>query len=132
VTEEITARALLDFIRTKAPKSAEEKTWMSDGWLWMQTELDEQIIHTDYEPETFNLPGGSYTPDFRHITASGLVIFVEVKATKRQKNYRDARSKLRAAAALNPMYLWYEARLGKDTWEIERIEGDAFVGEVGL
>lgn len=59
---------------------------------------------------TFKIPGGGYTPDWC-ILIDGQWVFVENKASKKQANYRDARSKLRAAAALNPWFRFYEVRL---------------------
>ena len=69
-----------------------------------------------YEPMTFAIPGGRYTPDFELILPDRDV-FVEVKGSKRQKNYRDARSKLRAAAETYPERCWYEYRMDTQEWE---------------
>ena len=106
-------------------RSETEREWAEgNGMLYVSLEFDgARVLRMDYEPETFNLPGGSYTPDFRCILETGQVIFVEIKGSKKQKGYRDARSKLRAAAELNPMYTFVVAVGGKDGFELEVIDG---------
>ena len=45
------------------------------------------------------------------------------RASRKQRGYRAARSKLRAAAALNPFYHWIEARYSapNENWELEQL-----------
>lgn len=69
------------------------------------------VVIMKYEPITFNLPGGRYTPDFMVIFEDGEILFIEIKGSKRQKNYRDARSKLRSAHAIHPYFTWAEIRI---------------------
>jgi hypothetical protein len=103
------AKALIP--STDKYRSRWERAWATFGKAILEQDSGSKVVAMDYEPETFNLPGGSYTPDFRAILDDGTIVFIEVKANKYQKNYRDARSKLRAAQELNPYYAWMEARI---------------------
>ena len=100
-------------------RSGVEREWSTVGSLLLEDELGTSVALTLYEPFVVNLPGGRFTPDFLHILDDGRLVFCEVKVSKRQKNYRDARSKLRAAACLHPWALWLEARRPRGNWEIE-------------
>jgi hypothetical protein len=83
---------------------------------------------------SFNLPGGRYTPDFFILFSDGTIAFVEVKqeAVSRSgkryyagKSYRDSRSKLRAAAVLNPWFSFYQATYNTQTgWRLEKIDAN--------
>lgn len=116
-------------------KSAEERWWDTHGALIIGNEFDSAVVATYYEKVSFKVPGGSYTPDFMHVLADGRMVYVEVKAlilktkiidrrdgtsevkqvhnSRAQHGYREARSKLRAAAECYPFYIWVEARVGK-------------------
>lgn len=87
-------------------KSKAEEDYAAYGPILIGDEFGEKVVLTMYEPMTFRLPGGKYTPDFLHLLQSGTHVFVEVKGSKKQKNYRDARSKLRAAAEMYSFYSW--------------------------
>lgn len=90
------------------------------GAILIGEDLSCPVQLTLYEPLSFNIPGGSYRPDFLHILQDGRLVLVEIKGSKRQPNYRDARSKLRAAAELYPWAAWVEARVdGRGACEIE-------------
>jgi len=65
-------------------------------------------VFIGYEWFSFRLPGGSYTPDFSVLTIGGKWICFEIKGSYNQSNYRDARSKIRAAASLNPWFQFFE------------------------
>ena len=73
-----------------------------------------------YEPLRFKIPGGAYTPDWLCLLADGRIVLVETKGSKRQKNYRDARSKLRAVAAVYPWWVWVEV-VESEGWKVEVI-----------
>ena len=123
-----------------------ERWWDTHGALIIGNECASAVVMTYYHPLTFHLPGGTYTPDFKHILADGRVVLIEVKAlilktkyvdladgtseakqvhnSRAQYGYRDARAKLRAAASIYPCFLWVEARIGKrGAYEIEFING---------
>lgn len=107
-------------------KSKAEEDWSVFGPMFLYDEFDERVQIMHYEPVTFNIPGGQYKPDFLAILQSGRVVIIEVKASKKQRNYRDARSKLRAAASLFPFFTFVEAigvfdKRDKSyvTWELE-------------
>lgn len=120
------AAARADVGRLMADKrSTAEREWEREGWMLLLPVLErdpaERVLLTLYEPLTLNLPGGRYTPDYLHILSSGEQIFVEIKGSKKQKGYRDARSKLRAAAEVFPFWTFVEAMGGRDGWEIEEV-----------
>jgi hypothetical protein len=95
------------------------------GALVLRGILGKKIIHLDYHPVAFLLPGETYKCDFLALACDGSQYFVECKGTNKSKNYRDARSKLRAAAARFPYWNFLEARWPDQrrelAWEIERI-----------
>ena len=104
-------------------RSKAEEAWAGIGALWVGDWFKQAVAKELYEPMSFNLPGGSYTPDFLYFLADGTHVFCEVKGSKQQKNYRDARSKLRAAAELHPWYNWTQAtQAGRGAWDFEEIE----------
>jgi hypothetical protein len=78
--------------------SAEEKLWSTicEAILW---DYGMVVVRTVYHPFTLHLDGGKYTPDFLHILDDATQLVVEVKGSRKQRGYRDARTKLRAAAA---------------------------------
>jgi hypothetical protein len=114
---------LLEFLRDAG--SGIENLWSNGiGKILIESETNNRVIFTGYEWYTFKLPGGSYTPDYNYLMENGLWVMVEIKHGKHQPNYRDARSKLRAAAALNPWFVFYECRCEGGNWVLERIYPD--------
>jgi hypothetical protein len=121
MTDDLVARANLAALVPVYDSKAEE-WWATYGALLLADELAQAVSLTLYHPLTFHLPGGSYTPDYCHILADGTMVVIEVKGSKMQKNYRDARAKLRAAADVYRWLTWYEARVdGRGGFELERI-----------
>lgn len=116
------ARALL--ARMVSPyRSKAEEAWAGIGAAWVMDWFGQAVVHELYEPMSFNLPGESYTPDFCYFLEDGTMVFCEVKGSRMQKNYRDARSKLRAAAALHPWFIWTQAtQAGRGAWDFEEIK----------
>lgn len=103
-------------------KSKAEAAWSQVNALWLEDWFQCKLVRQFYEPLSFKLPGGSYTPDFLSILADGRMVFTEVKGSKHQKNYRDARSKLRAAAELYPFFIWTQAtQAGRGAWDFEEV-----------
>jgi hypothetical protein len=112
-------------------RSTLEAEWAAVGPAVIAETTGQPVAFTLYEPLTFHLPGGSYTPDFLHILQDGEQCFVEVKAliigkngennSRSQRGYRDARAKLRAAADVYPFYTWFEVRIARHTYDLERI-----------
>lgn len=98
--------ALADLVALARPayKSKAELTYASIASVAMLHLFGESAVLVLYEPLTFNLPGGSYTPDFMQILESGRIVFTEIKGSVKQKNARDSISKLRAAAAVYPFF----------------------------
>jgi hypothetical protein len=94
----------------------------------IEAETGRKIIFQGYEWQTFKLPGGRYTPDWSYLLDDNTWVHVELKASKLQPGYADARSKLRATASLNPWYKFYEfrAKTIKDGggFELELIKPD--------
>ena len=114
-----TARAKLPI--ADGYKSDVERAWATTGAHYLMTLYLCPVAVMYYEPLSVNLPGGRYTPDFLAIMENGLLVFVECKGSKSQRGYRDARAKLRAAAALCPWAEWVEARGGGGRFEVEVI-----------
>jgi hypothetical protein len=109
-----------------AGRSNSECRWAALGKATIEDEFDSAVVFAGYEWMSFKLPGGSYTPDWDYRLADGRWVLVEVKANVKQSNYRDARSKLRAAAALNPWFDFVEVMAEKGGgFELERIRPEA-------
>lgn len=107
-------------------KSAAEEWWANMGPIIIGDELGSPVVDARYEPLALRIPGGSYKFDFYYLLADGREVALEVKGSKRQKNYRDARSHLRAAAEWWPQWTWYEVRIARPgVFELERIDGRA-------
>lgn len=117
-------KARADLSRLVSPyRSKAEEAWAKVGALWVGDWYKQAVIDWRYEPASFTLPGGSYKCDFMYILADGLIVFTEVKGSKKQANYRDARSKLRAAAELYPWFIWTQAtQAGRGQWDFEEIK----------
>jgi len=102
-------------------KSKNESDWATFGSMILFAELQTATQWQGYEPVTFNIPGGRYKPDFMHVLADGRIAWVEVKGSKKQRGYRESRSKLRAAASIHPWFIWIEAIGEYMSWEIETL-----------
>ena len=118
--------------------STPERLFQNEGFLLLTELLPDGVFIEAmvYEWLTFNLPGGKYTPDFGLICTDNSWIFVEVKqetVSKRSgrvfrgQSYRDSRSKLRAAASLNPWCKFYMAAYSRGGWRLEYIEPTEFI-----
>ena len=99
---------------------SQEEAWAREGVLWIQSLLDRAVAASFYHPLTFHLAGESSTPDWLNIFSDGRLAFFEIKGSRKQKGYRDARSKLRAAAALFPCFAFYEALVTLDRGQLAR------------
>ena len=119
--EDVTAGADVAAMLT-AYKCHAEEAWAGYGSMVLLGELGQHTAVMLYEPMSFRLPGGSYLPDFMHLLEDGRIVYVEIKGSKHQKGYRDARSKLRAAAELHPWFTWIEARQERGSWIVEVIK----------
>lgn len=119
-------------IRTDPYKSDVERRWAREGHLHLIAEFWEgrYVAETVYEGVSFSVAGGRFKPDFFLVLDSPeddiepVFCFVEVKGRRpsAQRNYRDSRSKLRAAAERYPWFYFYQAHPVKGgRWEIEPI-----------
>lgn len=108
-----------------AAKSSYEQTWRAIGDAMIAEFFGSPVTWRGYEWMSFKLPAAKYTPDFSYRLADGRMIHVEVKPSKFSDNYRDSRSRLRAAATLNPFFIFAEARVEKGRWILEIIEPDS-------
>lgn len=104
-----------------AARSATERKWRETGRVLVEKLFENVVCFAGYEWMGFKLPGGSYTPDWCYLLEDGRWIHIEVKASRFQRSYRDARSKLRAAASLNPWFTFCEARPEEAGWVLEII-----------
>lgn len=115
-------------MRTNPFKSEEEK------FFWDMVNVIPQcvpafdncsVLSAMYEPMTLRLSATQYTPDFFVYlqTPSGKLIMVtEVKGSKKQKGYRETRTKLLDAAALYPMFIFYEVLVDAKVKRFESFE----------
>ena len=113
----ITALANVQALMPRYDSDSEE-WWASYGALLLGDEAGSPVALTQYHALTLHLPGGSYTPDFLHILADGRLVVVEVKGSQKQRGYRDARAKLRAAADLYRWATFYEARIARGSCDV--------------
>lgn len=85
-----------------------------------------------YEWMSFNLPSSIYTPDFAAILADGRMVFVEVKASKKQRHYLISRYKMRVVSSLNPFFDFCiaipEERSHNTLWDIDPIPAERRLG----
>lgn len=105
-------------------RSDTEFRWRTIGIPLIENEFGQKVVFCGYEWISFKIPGGSYTPDFFMLLEDGTQVCIEIKASQMQAGYRDARSKLRASASLNPWIIFYESRLDKNGWLLEKIPPD--------
>jgi len=99
-------------------KSSTEQQFSLLGAAILREALGAAVAAMFYEPCRWKIPGGHYTPDFLAILDTGQVVFIEIKGSRKQRNYRDARSKLRAAADVYRMFVWCEV-VEEDGWRVE-------------
>lgn len=124
-------RELITFLQSS--RSSLERRWQESGRAEIEKKFGPVCVML-YEWVSFKLPGGSYTPDFNYLLADGCWVHVEVKGSRMQSNYRDARSKLRAASTLNPWYTFVEVRPEKGgmwTLEVVKPDPDYLAGLIG-
>lgn len=115
-------------------ESSVEAKWLPFSLVVITRKFPEMggVFLERIRPVSFHLPGGIYTPDFYYLMNDGSRIVVEVKGSKFQSNYRDARGKLRAAATLNPDHVFCEVmpnRESENGWSVEVIEPDEDYGK---
>lgn len=103
-------------------KSSQEGAFAQVAHALLADEFGLAVERLDYEPVTWNLPGNRYTPDFVAILEDGRIVHIEVKGSRKQRGYRDARSKLREAAAMHPEYTWVEAIVTLRRGQLANIE----------
>src|SRR3990167_7315475 len=99
-------------------RSHAERDWSLVGAAVLSDELGELTVQQYYEPVTFHIPGGNYTPDFLHVCESGLGIIVEVKDCRYLQSYRDSRAKLRACAEYYPFFIYVMVNR-KEGWKVD-------------
>ena len=103
-------------------KSNCERRFADLGPTLLGAHFGRRVVRMDYESCSRKVPGGRYTPDFEAWLEDGTTVYVEVKGSKRQKGYRDSRSKLRAAAEVYPMFTWIQV-VESEGWTVEVIGG---------
>lgn len=103
-------------------KSKAEGTFAGFNTVFWHAYLGSDLVLLLYEPCRWAISGGHYTPDFMAVLEDGRMVFVEVKGSKKQRNYRDARSKLRAAVEIYPFFTWIEV-VEENGWPVEVLDG---------
>lgn len=113
------------FLDARTPYEAKALQFLKPA---IEEETKKLIHFAGYEWVTFSLPGGSYTPDWSFLMDDNTWVRVEVKASRMQPGYKDARSRLRATASLNPWDAFYEFRMNTKAegggWALEKIRPD--------
>lgn len=109
--------------------SLPEKTFEQTGIYHLAAHINRSFVYMHYEPMSFIIPSGKYTPDFLVIDTLGVQHFVETKEDVRDRRgkkvmvagYRDSRVRWTEAAEIFTMYRWYWATYNRrtDTWEFE-------------
>jgi hypothetical protein len=99
--------------------SKEEIQWRQAGTPLLEEMCEEKVVMVQHPSLTYPIPGGHYTADFLYFMASGLRINVEVKGSKFQKGYKDARARMRAAASLHPYDRFIMAMPFMGDWELD-------------
>lgn len=103
-------------------KSGSERQFALLGRAILREHFDVAVAAMFYEPCRWKIPGGNYTSDFMAVMEDGRIVLVEVKGSRKQKGYRDARSKLRAVAEIYQFFTWIEC-VEQDGWTVEVIGG---------
>lgn len=109
-----------------AAESREEQRWHVNGEdiPLIQDYFDQKVALCKPKAQSYNLPGGRYSPDYLYILEDGTRVVVEVKGSKFQKGYRDAVAKMKAAATLH----WYDKFMlvmwANGHWELTEILPD--------
>jgi len=117
------AKADVDALVPKYKSGSEEKFALT-GRAILGDAFGVPVLAMWYEPCKWKIPGGHYTPDWMAVLDTGQVLFVEIKGSRKQKGYRDARSKLRAASEIYSIYTWCEV-VEQDGWRVEVLNGSS-------
>lgn len=102
-------------------RSRAERDFANLGAAILGARFGVAVLEMRYEAVKFHIPGGTYTPDFLAVLKTGQILLIEIKGSRRQKNYRDARSKLRAAAECYPWWTWCEC-VAQDGYRVEVVK----------
>lgn len=114
-------------------ESKTEIDWLKYHASCIENHFSSKIVVMRPKSTTFHILGSSYTPDFEYLLENGQRVFVEVKGSKFQPNYRDARSKLKMTATLHWDKSFVEVMPDKNLesgWSMEDISPDDEYGEL--
>jgi len=109
----------------KAAESNEERRFRSFGKALIERMFGREVIFTGRAWFKFQLPGVVYTGDWYYLLDNGRWVIVEVKGSKLQSGYRDARTKLSICATLNPWFTFIQVLPDHglpDGWSLEVID----------
>ena len=101
-------------------KSNCERRFADLGPTLLGAHFGAECLVFEYEPCRWVIPGGHYKPDWLCVLSDCRVVYVEVKGSKNQRGYRDARAKLRAAKSVYPWWVWCEV-VESEGWKVEVI-----------
>lgn len=120
------ARAELD---RRDKMSLPEKQFEQSGIYLLAERISRPIVYLHYEPFSFVIPSGRYTPDFLAIDSLGQHHFVETKEDVRDRRgkkvmvagYRDSRVRWTECAEIFAMYhfWWFSYSRRSGSWDIE-------------
>jgi len=105
-------------------ESLEEKRWLIMGVPLIENHFSQKVVLWKPKVISYQLPGGRYTPDFYYILEDGTRLNIEVKGSKYQRGYKDARNRMRTAATLYWFDVFMMVISEAGTWQLELIEPD--------
>ncbi|MBN1348395.1 hypothetical protein JXJ21_03235 [candidate division KSB1 bacterium] len=113
-------------IRFSPYRSNTEQAWAMVGQFLIADKFNATVKWWSYEAIRLALGNAWYTPDFIYWLSDGRVVLVEVKGSKKQKGYRDSRTRQRVATGLFPLFVFVEAlyagnrNFNLEIWENKR------------
>ena len=99
-----------------------EIEWADSGEMALAKHAEVITVDMKYEPITFKTGELRYTPDFMHVDIFGAIIFVEVKASEKQRGFQYSLARLKATAAAFPWFYFYLAIKREGAWRIKLIK----------
>ncbi len=90
-------------------RSKTEKDWSIVGAALIEEKFEATVQFWSYEAVKLAIGNSWYMPDFIYWLDDGRIIIVEVKGSKKQRGYRDSRTRQSVASGLYPCFVFVEA-----------------------